>query len=110
MKLSDVSERDLGVWVTGATVHTAVEQNLEIIKGAINTWGWTAYDMKTWKTWYDLHTMDVPREPTADDLEDLSWILDEAVEWLTSQLPAGFYFTFCDTDFILTHEDYEESQ
>jgi hypothetical protein len=107
MKLADVSERDLGVWVRADVPFNMTEHNLEIIKMAINTYGWEQYSMTTWKGWHDLHEAETP-EIVDDTLRDeLAWVLDEAVEWLTSQLPAGYYFTFENTDFILTHEDYE---
>lgn len=107
MKLSDVKEYDLGVWIEGCTKHTPTEQNLEIIKIAINTYGWTDYSIEAWQEMYDLY---LNEEVTMSDYEDLSWILDDAVEWLNNQLPDGYYFTFEDTDFVLTHEDYEENK
>jgi hypothetical protein len=110
MKLSDISDRDLGVWVWGATRNSIVVQNLEIIKGAINTWGWDAYSIKDWTLMFKTHIDHEPQPPTEEDAIELSWVLDDAVEWMNNQLPAGYYFTFEDTNFILTHEDFEENK
>jgi len=106
MKLSEVSEQDLGIWLRAGYPFDMAEHNLRIIKLAIKH-GWERYSMTTWKGWYDLYVDDVPKVVKDTLRDELAWVLDEAVEWLTSQLPAGYYFTFEDTDFILTHEDYE---
>lgn len=107
MRLTDVSGIDLGIWLKAGYPFDMTEQNLEIIKMAINTYGWEQYDMTAWKGWHDLYTDDVPKIVKDTLTKELDWVLDEAVEWLTSQLPAGYYFTFEDCNFILTHEDYE---
>jgi len=106
MQLTDVTAQDLGVWLEGCIQYNPTEQNLAIIKLAIKH-GWRDYDMEAWQEMYDLNLHATPEPPTYSDTEDLAWVLDDAVEWLNNQLPDGYYFTFEDTHFILTHEDYE---
>lgn len=98
--LADVTHNQLGTWIAGASSHTPTEQNLEIILLAIVN-GWSDYDYQAWGEMKKTMAF----EPTQSDYEDLSWTLDDAVEWLNLQLPQGYYFTFVDTDFVLTHED-----
>lgn len=103
MNLLDVDESKLGVWVEGATLNSPTEQNLVIIYLAVKA-GWEDYTMDSWTEMYRAF---IEEEPTYDDLEQLSWILDDSIEWLNNQLTNGYYFTFRDTDFVLTHEDLE---
>lgn len=100
MDLLNPKETDLGVWVEG---FKPTIQNLAVIKFAIEH-GWRDYSLEYWEEMNDLYTNG---EPTMSDYEDLSWILDDAVAYLNNELSGGYYFTFKDTHFVLTHEDLE---
>jgi len=101
--IEGVSEKDLGVWVS-AESRSLTEQNLDIIKLAIVA-GWRQYSVEAYKEMRDLY---LNGEPDMTAHEELSWVLDEAVMYLDSQVPDGYYFTFSEGDFILTHEDLPE--
>jgi len=103
MNLLDVDESKLGVWVEGATLRNPTEQNLVIIYLAIKS-GWEELTLDNWTEMYGTF---IDSEPSYDELEQLSWILDDSVEWLNNQISNGYYFTFRDGDFVLTHEDLE---
>lgn len=98
MDLLKPEEKDLGVWIEG---FNPTRQNLYIIKFAIEH-GWRDYSLEAWEEMCEQY---IDGEPTMSDYEELSWILDDAVDWLNNQLSNGYYFTFKDTDFVLTHED-----
>jgi hypothetical protein len=100
MDLSNPEEKDLGVWVEG---FNPTKQNLYIIKFAIEH-GWRDYGLEYWEEMKDLY---INSEPTMSDYEDLAWVLDDAVNYLNNELSGGYYFTFKDTNFVLTHEDLE---
>lgn len=100
MDLSNPEEKDLGVWVSG---FNPTSQNLAVIRFAIER-GWSDYSLEAWEEMNELYTNS---EPTMSDFEDLAWVLDDAIEYLNNKLSGGYYFTFKDTNFVLTHEDLE---
>jgi len=92
------NQKDVGVYVEGASLFNPTEQNLAILEFAINH-GYllTMEELQLYKDQYK----------SIDDLsydwyDDLNWELEVAIQYLNNHCcEPGVAFTFVDTDFVL---------
>ena len=93
------NKEDVGVFVSGATVHNPTEQTFAILDFAVSQ----GYEMDT----DALEHAKLDYKHNYDELdyswfEDLDWALEDALGYLNTKcVDEGVVFTFWDTDFVL---------
>lgn len=93
------SKEDIGVFVSGATVHNPTEQTFAILDFAVSQ----GYEIDTDALEHaKLDYKDNETELDYSWYEDLDWALEDALGYLNTQcVEEGVAFTFRDTDFVL---------
>lgn len=92
------NKEDVGVFVSGATVHNPTEQTFAILDFAISQ-GFEIDENELAHTKLDYQT---ENGLSYDTLEELDWVLEDALHYLNTQCcEEGIAFTFWDTDFVL---------
>lgn len=99
-RMLNVSERDLGCWIAGASENNPFEFNVKIVDLAISL----GFELDT-EAWEKDRPEFLNGEPTFDMVEDLGFASEAAVDYLQSLLPEGFYFEFEDGLYLFFEEE-----
>lgn len=93
------TKEDVGVFVSGATVHNTTEQAFAILEFAVaNGYEMDTEALATAKKSYELDYDSLGH----DWFEELDWALEDALVYLNTKCAGeGVAFTFRDTDFVL---------
>jgi hypothetical protein len=102
VRLKEVTEAQLGVWIEGSSIRTPIEFSIAIVDLAVSN----GFEIDT-DAWERDQPELLSEEPDYDLLEDLGFVTDAALDYLNSMLPRDFYFDFQD-GLCLFREDYEE--
>jgi hypothetical protein len=101
LRLRDVTDANLGVWIEGSSVRSPIEFSIAIVDLAVSH----GFEINT-ETWErDKPTM-LGEDPEFDLIEDLGFVTDAALDFLNGSVPRDYYFDFED-GLCLFKEDYE---
>lgn len=101
IKLSDVSDAEIGVWIAGSSVHNPIEFNIAIVDlAAIHG---LEINLESWGADVWIFTEGTP---TFEMIEELGFVAQDAFDYLNSLLPDGYYFDI-DDGFRLCKEEKE---
>jgi hypothetical protein len=96
------TKAEAGVVIPGATVNSATEQTIEILRFA-------------WRQGYEIDIKELEAaknelsngDLSPDDYEALEFHLEDALDYLNTNCVDKVVFTFVDTDFVLLDSNYE---
>lgn len=97
----EVTTKDLGCWIEGASVRNPIEFSIAIVELAIRH----GFEVET-SVWTADREVFLNGEPTFEMLEDLGIVTDVALDFLNTNLPEGFYFDF--EDGLVLYQDEDE--
>lgn len=104
VRLKEVTDAHLGVWLEGSSVRTPIEFSIAIVDLAVSH----GFEINN-EVWEKDKPIMLGDNPEYDMLEDLGFVTDAALDFLNSQLPRDFYFDFED-GLCLFKEDYESEE
>ena len=100
VRLADVSDVHLGVWIEGSSVRNPYEFNIAIVElGLANGF---EINMQAWE---NDKPMFLNGHATFDMVEDLGFLVDTVLDFLNAEIPAEFYFDFEDGLCLFRVED-----
>lgn len=103
MRIQNVTDADCGVWIEGAAVRNPIEFSVAIVDLAVDN----GFALET-EVWEKDRPVFLAGDADFDMVDDLSFLTDMALDFLSENVSDGYYFEFDDGLVLQKDTDLED--